>query len=333
MTAFSLATFAQLQQTPLRKGIILNIIRHSPIMERLSFVNVDSLESIAVRLESLPDMAFRSLNEGYTAGGAQYGQVAEGVFGLGGELQFDRVYDKLKNTIKSPKQLEVEAKTMAAAIKFNDYFINGDHAVDAKGFEGLKKRIANLPSRQTIPCNPTSTTDILDPTASAANARKFLRQWEKAHYRAGNKMANVILMNESLAWAFADVLRYAGISGGNWVDMTKDLFDREVVTYKGTPFVDMGFKKDQSTEIITVTENPGDGGADATSAYFVPFNEEQGIQGIQLGPMEIYDPLDGGEKEAVPANMMRFEWWVGLAGFGSYGPTRLYGIEDPNSWT
>lgn len=330
MTAFSLATFAQLQQTPLKKGIIMNVIRHAPLLERMSFVNVNSLESIAVRLESLPDMAFRSLNEGYTPGGAQYGQVAEGVYGLGGELQFDRVYDKLGNTIKNPKQLEVEAKTMAAAIKFNDYVINGDHAVDAKGFVGLKHRIDNLPSRQKIAANGT---DALDPTSSAANARKFLKLFEKAHYRAGNKSASVILMNETMAWAFADVLRYAGVGGGNWTDITKDLFDREVVTYKGTPFVDMGFKKDQSTEIITVTEDPGDGGNDTTSVYFVPFNEEQGIQGIQLAPMEIYDPLNGGEKESVPSTMMRFEWWVGLAGFGSYGPTRLYGIEDPDSWT
>ena len=112
-----------------------------------------------------------------------------------------------------------------------------------------------------------------------------------------------------------------------------DMFDREVQTYKGARFVDAGLKSDQTTEIITVTEDPGDGGNDGTSAYFVPFNKEQGIIGIHLDPMEIYDPLQGGEMDTAPANLVRIDYWAGLCGFGSYGPTRMHSIENPANWT
>lgn len=330
MAAFNYATFAQLSQSPLKKGLIMNIIRHSPIMERLNFIPVNALENTMIRVESLPDVAFRKINAGYTAGGGAYGQVQESVYAFGGELEFDRVFAKLGNAVVDPMTTEILTKTMAMAFKFNDYFINGDHATDADGFEGLKKRISNMPARQLLAAN---STDILDPTASAANARKFIKLWNKAHYRANGGDVAFIAVNEALMWGFLDVLMYANIGGGNLVDTTKDLFDREVLTYKGAPFVDMGFKKDMSTEIITVTEDPGDGGNDGTSAYFVPVNEENGVTGIQLSDLEIYDPLDGGEQESKPVKMIRMEHWCGIATPGNYGPTRLYGIENPDSWT
>jgi hypothetical protein len=213
---------------------------------------------------------------------------------------------------------------------FNDYFINGDHATDSLGFEGLKKRISNMPSRQTV---SAAASDALDPTASAANARAFLDKWEEAHYKANGGDVKFICMNEGLYYGFARVLRYLNVQGGPLVDTTKDLFDRTVITYKGAQFVDMGWKKDQSTLIIGEDEDPGDSGDDATSVYFVPVNMEQGIIGIQLSEMEVYDPLDGGEMDDAPATLMRIDWWCGLAGMGSYGPTRLQHIEKSSAWT
>lgn len=293
-------------------------------------MNVNSLENVVVRVESLPDVAFRNINEGYTPGGGQYGQVVETVYAFGGEIEFDRVFGKLGNTVKDPRQAEIELKTMAMAYAFNDYFINGDHATDPKGFEGLKKRAANLPARQTI---AFAAADAFDPTASTATARSFTKNWEKAHYRANQGNLGFIAVNEALMWGFADVLRYAQIAGGNWLSLETDAFDREYMAYKGTPMVDMGFKKDQATEIITVTEDPGDAGNDTTSAYFVPVGEEQGLTGIQLGDMEIYDPLSGGERESKPTSLIRIEHWIGLALFGSHGLTRAKHIKDPDLWT
>jgi hypothetical protein len=95
----------------------------------------------------------------------------------------------------------------------------------------------------------------------------------------------------------------------------------------------MGLKKDQSTEIITETEVAGDAGQDATSIYCVAFNEEQGVTGIQLAPMEVYDPLAGGELSTQPSKMTRIDWWLGLAGFGSYGITRGWNVEGAANWT
>lgn len=330
--AVTLAQVAKLSDAPLRKGIILNMIRESPILGMVPFENVNSLSSVAVRWTNLPSVAFRKVNAGYTASEGDVEQVYESVYGFGGDIELDRVFKKITGSlIQDPRTLQIEMKTKAMAIKFSDYFINGDHAVDVDGFEGLKKRVSNMPSRQSV--RASSTTDILDPTASVANARLFLDKWEQAMYSANGGNVNAILCNEGLKWGLGRVLRYLNASGGVLLDTSKDEFEREILTYKGAPIMDAGLKSDQSTEIISATETAEDAGTDATSAYFVPFNMEQGITGIQLSEMEVYDPLDGGEKSDKPTNLVRVEWWCGLAGFGSYGFTRLHNIETPSSWT
>lgn len=327
----TLAMVAKLEQRPLQKGIIMNLLREGPILQYLPFENVNSLTNIAVRWTKLPTVAFRKINAGYTANEGDVDQVWESVYAFGGEISLDRVWDKVGNLIQDPRTLQVAMKSKAMALTFQDYFVNGDHGSDADGFEGIKKRISLMPARQSV--RASSTTDVIDPTASAANARYFLDKWEQASYSANQGQYNVILCNEAMMWGFGRVLRYLGSAGGALYDITKDMFDREILTYKGKPFVDVGLKVDQSTEVITVTETAEDAGADATSVYFVPFNMEHGVTGIQLSPMEIYDPLNGGEQEATPTKLVRVEWWCGLSGFGSYGPVRLHNIENPANWT
>ena len=327
-----LTQVAKLQKNPVFKGVIQNIIRESKVLDYISFENVDSLDVVAVRWIKLPETKFRRINAGYEKVSGDVDHVYESVYAFGADMQMDRVYEKLGNYIKDPRQENIEMITKAAAYKFKDYLINGDHGTDPDGFEGMKKRISNMSSRQHINLAPGSDS-AYDPKASAANALNFVDKWEEANYKANEGDVQMILLNEKMYWGFTRVLRFAGIDYSGMMDVTTDQFDRNIVTYKGTPFIDMGWQIDQVTEVITNTEVVGDAGADGTSVYFVPVNMEQGIQGIQLDNLEVYDPLGGSEMETLPSKLMRLEWWCGIAGFGSYGPTRLSGIKDPALWT
>jgi len=333
--AITLVNSGKLETQPLRKGVIMNLLRYSPLLGNWPFESVDSLTSIAVRAKTLPTVAFRRINSGYTPSEGDFEQVWESVYGFGGEIEFDRVFDKVTNMIVKPRVAQAQLKLKAMALSFSDYVVNGDHAVDVDGFEGLKKRIAAMPARQTVYAAGAAgdSTAALDPTGSTANARAFLDKWEQAMYRCNSGNVSKILLNEGTYWGFGRILRFLGVSGGPLFDITRDEFDREILSYKGAAFYDVGLKRDQVTEIITGTEVANDAGADATSVYFVSHDMEQGVTGIQLSPMEVYDPLDGGERESKPTKLMRIDWWVGLAGFGSYGCTRLRNFEDVAGWT
>lgn len=329
--AYNLAQLAKIETEPLRKGVMENIVRDVKIAEVLPWENVSSLQSVAVRVRTLPTGgSFRKIGGTYTeTTDGDLEQVWESVYIFGGEIKFDRIFDKVQNTIVDPKAQQLQMKLKSMSLDFNNYFINGDQATDPDGFEGVKKRISGMPSRQLIAAAASST--YADPTASVGAARYFLDKWEEAWYRANGGQVNAICMNEGLYLGFSQVLRYVNFGGGNLLDVTKDSFDRQVVTYRGVPFIDMGLKKDQSTEIIANTENDASGaGANCTSAYFLSFGQEQGLTGIQMGGIEtipLAETVDG------PFSMVRIEWPVGLASFGSYGFTRLYSILAPSSWT
>lgn len=330
--AVTLAMLAKIETDPLKKYVIMNLLREVKLFEVLPFQNVDSLRSIAVRWRTLPSVAFRKIGAGYTASEGDTEQVWESVYAFGGEILYDRVFEKVKNTIVDMKKMQTDMKLTAMALKFNDYLINGDHGVDADGFEGLKKRVAGMPTRQTV-YFAGSTSAGLDPTASVANGRAFIDGLEQMHYKTNRGEHNAFLCNEGIKWGIGRVLRYIQASGGNFLDVTKDSFERTVPTVWGSPVVDVGLLADQSTEVITETEAGGTGVANTTSVYSAAFNEQQGITGIQLTGLEVYDPLNGGEQESIPAKMVRVEWWCGLAGFGSYGFVRGRNVEGAANWT
>jgi hypothetical protein len=330
--AYTVAQLAKLETDPLKKMVLMNLLRDVSVMEILPFENVSSLSVVATRWQTLPDVAFRKINAGYTPSEGQDEQVWESLYGLGGEIKFDRVFSKITNTIVDPKQNEIKKKLKSLAITFNNYFINGDHGTDADGFEGLKKRISLMPTRQSVYFAGSSAA-ALDPTSSVANGRAFFNAWEQMTYRCNAGAVSGYFANEGIYWGIGNVARYINASGGAFLDVTKDSFDRAITTYKGAPIIDMGLLTDQSTEIITETETAGDAGADATSIYAVSFNMEQGVTGIQLSDPEVYDPLNGGEQESTPTTLMRIDWWLGLAGFGSYGAVRGQNVEGAANWT
>jgi hypothetical protein len=344
---YTLAHLAKIETTPLKKGVLMNLLRYCQAMSIIPWENTDSLSSVAVRWKSLPSVAFRKINEGYTASEGDMEQIWESVYNFGGDISLDRVFEKIKNTIVDPKVSQTNMKLKAMALTFNDYFINGDHAVDEDGFEGLKKRVAGMPSRQTV-YGAASNAAALDPTSSTAAAKSFLDKWEEAFYKCNGGAVSAIWGNEGIRWGFGRVLRYAQISGAAWLDSTKDSFDREVLTYKGVPLFDIGYKSDLTTEIIPDDEVAGDAGTDATSVYFTSFvsperaegeggteggDISEGLTGIQMSDLAAYDPLNGGEQATVPAKLIRIDWQVGLANFGAHSITRLRNIEGASNWT
>jgi len=330
--AYTLAQLAKLETDPMKKGVIMNILRDARVMEFMPWENVTALESLALRYRTLPTGgAFRKIGGSYTeATDGDVEKVWESVYPFGGELKFDKIFDLVKNTIIDPKIQQTQMRLKSMALDFNNYLINGDHATNADGFEGLKKRVAGMPSRQSL---AIGDSDSLDVTASVANARKFLDNWNKAWYRCNSGEVGAIFMNEEVMLGFGQALVFVNMSAGNLLDVTKDSFEREIITYKGAPMIDMGLKTDQSTEIITLTETALDAAADATSVYFASLGGSEGLTGIQLNAFEFYDINGGQELETAPATAKRLDWVVGLAGFSSYHLTRLSNLKAPTSWT
>lgn len=330
--AYTLAQYAKLETDATKKYVLTNLLREIKVAEYLPFTTVNSLRASALLWNLLPAVGFRDLNAGYTEDTS--GDVTENwesLSILGGEVNFDRVFGMVSNTITDPHKLQLDMKLMSIALTFNEYFINGDWATDPLGFEGLKKRLAGMPARQSMEASKAAAGVGLDVTASAANVNLFWGKIERAYEFCNRGQVGLIVCNEDMKLGLGRSLRYINSAGGMFLDVTKDTFDRAVLNYKGTPIVDIGLKKDQATEIITDTELEGDASHSiTTSMYFTSLNEQQGISGIQLRPIEV---IPNAEKDVATVDKTLLEWVVGLAGFGSYGSTRLWNILAPDTWT
>lgn len=326
--AVTLADIAKQSEIPLKKGVLMALLRHAPVLEMLPFEDVSQLNNIAVRWSSLPSVGFRKINAGYSESSGTTEQVEESVKGFGGDVDLDTVFDHITNVIEDPRVTQTNMKLKALAYSFNYHFIQGGPAVDPDGFYGLYHRIDSLAARQKFAIGSAGTPH--DVTASTANQHKFMDGIVKLFHLVGG--ADAFFCNFNTRLGFASVLRRL-----NLLDTSKDMFDREVFAYNGAPIIDIGVRGDQSTEIILDTEDPGDGGTDTTSIVAVNFGAaDEGLVGMELTgkPFDAY--WVGGEDhelEAKPVRRLRVDWWCGLAGMGKYHSARMYNLAAQTAWT
>jgi len=314
--ASTLNELAKVTVTPLGKAVIEDLLRQSKVLQLAPIESINGLRVNHARWQTLPSIATRAVNGTYTESTGQLDQVQETLHIYGGEVKVDRVLEGDKTAIESPMTTQTKMKVAALAYKVNQDFIKGDHAVDPNGFEGLTKRVSNLPTRMTI--DLASSGDSLKVLASATTENSFL---DGVHELIHKSMANVLFMNEGTYLGFGKVLRRLALSA-----TTKDAYDRIWDVFAGTKLVDIGLQSDQSTEIITATEDPGDAGNDATSIYGVRFDGEDGLRIIQLagfGP----EPVDFGELQTQPQKMKRIDWPIGLQVVGKFAVGRLKGFK------
>ena len=316
----SLADIAKQSAAPMQKGFILDLLRYSDLLAAIPFDNVDGLQVNGQRWQTLPSAGFRKLNGGYTESSGTVEEISETLALLGGDVKIDKVGEKVKSLSESPLATNMKMKAKAVAFAFNDAFINGDQAINPDSFEGMKKRVANMPSRMTI--DLAVATVSLKVMASATNEKLFLDALHTAiKYVDG---ATHIFVNENTWIKFGSVLRDLGL-----VYDIAHLYDRQWQTFANVPLVDVGLKSDKTSEIIPNNEDPGNATLDATSIYVARMDSDDGLRGIQLNGMglNVYDPLNGNETEGGPQYLRRIDWATGLFNLSNYSICRVKGFK------
>jgi hypothetical protein len=311
-----LVDIAKASEMPFQKAFISDLLRYSDLMAAIPFDDVTGLQVSASRWQTLPGAGFRKIGGGYTESSGNVEDIVETMALLGGDVKIDKVAEKISAKVEKPLVTQMKMKAKAVAFAFNNAFINGDSGLDPDTFEGLKKRVSNMPSRMTI--NLQGSTDSLKIFASAANEKTFIDGLHQGIKFCDG--ATHIFCNETTYWKIGSLLRDLGL-----VYNTIEMFEKKFPSFAGVPIIDVGLKADKTTEIITNTEDPGDAGNDSTSMYVVRMDTDDGLRAIQLAGMgiDIYDPLNGNESESGPQFLRRVDWAVGLLNISNYSIARI----------
>jgi hypothetical protein len=320
----SVVDYEALIKDPLSLGLFRNLVRMNPIIKLFPIVQKKSLVVKGQEWDELPTASFRDINEQFTDSTGKTKPVEERQAILGGSFRSDRVFEDLGDEqYRDPVQQQFDFYNVSIDRTLTDYVFNGDIDTNAKAFNGIYKRFGisgGFPSASQVSLD--SSGDALKVLADATNAKAFFDGLDDAMYEAGlwgSGIAGVpkgaLFMNKS---SFKGMQRAARLTGYSINQL--DLLGYTWHEYMGIPLVDVGFKRDQETEIILNTYDPGDGGDDATRIYCVRFSapdgdiDSPGADGLSLLQAAPYKVLPAEEY----AEYVRWavQWILGLVHIG-----------------
>lgn len=311
--AMTLAESAVVTQDPRLPGVV-SVLNTSQIMNRTPFEPIAGRAFSYNSEATLPAAAFRAVNAGYTESTGTFVSATENLAILGGDYVVDRYLEQTSTgSIASLVAAQRDMKARSVAAKYSDTFINGDTAVDANSFNGLKKR---LTGSQVI----TSGTNGAAMNTDAATRTAFLDRLDALLGLVPG--ANAIYANSQVIALLRTVFRNTTINNYTVDELTGRPV--EVPTWQGVPILDAGLKADQ-TPIIPQTETAGASSV-TSSIYAVKYSTsefEEGVMGITNGGLQVDPPK---QLETKPAWLGRIEFYTGLAVMGARPAARLSGV-------
>lgn len=322
---WTLAELSKIETDTLRKSVMDTLLMESDVMQINPWETIGALSTTVAKYQDLPSVGFRKINAGYAESIGHFEHKVENISLLGGMIDTDKAIARAKNTIADARAIMQQMMVKAMAYKFNDKFINGNPVNDPDEFKGISVRVDEVVaegySEQKIDnggvYGAARDDGILYNTAASHN---FLNKLDQLIYSIKGHNPSFLFMNKKMLLALRAVLRAEKL-----LDNTRDMFDRVVDVYQGCRLVDIGVKADQTTEIITNTEDPdGIYTSDiSTSIYAVKFGIGEFLWGIQEYPMEV---TDKGLLEAAPVYRTEVDWPLGLAHIDPRSIARLYNI-------
>lgn len=305
--ALTLAESAKLSENDLQRGVVETFVLESSVLDRAPLVPVNGNAYAYNEEGTLPGVEFRAVNAAYAESTGVVNPRTESLVILGGDADVDTFIVQTRGNLNDQRAIQTRMKVKAAVIKYQDAFVNGDTAVDANSFDGLKKR---LTGNQVVAAGTNGVGPV-------AGGHGFFDSLDDLISRVVGG-ADALYMNSSIR---AKIQSSARRLGG--FDMSRDDFGRPVMTYNGIPMLDIGNKAD-GTPILPLTETQGTA-TNATSIYAVSWSQgedEAGVAGLTNGGVQVKDL---GEIDAKPVFRTRIEFFTGLAVFGK-GAARLTGV-------
>lgn len=293
--ALTLVEAQKLSTDTLQAGVIETIVKESAVLQMLPFQEiVGNAYSYNVE-KALPTVAFRNVNEAYTANEAQFEQRSESLVILGGDVELDRFIIQTLSNVNAQVAIQIAEKAKAMANTFTKHFFKGSKATNAKAFDGIDVRVAG--TSQELASAATTDEEIL------AELNELLDT-----VRGG---ADALFMTKRTRRKMLAIMQ----KSQHYIENGADAFGRPVSMYGGVPIMTV-----EEDVLPTDATDPLKPKADI---YAIKFGVYTHVSGLQNGGVSIRQL---GEATGKPAEITRIEWYVGLAMFNPYSAARLKGV-------
>jgi hypothetical protein len=292
--ALTLAEAVKLSNDVLLAGVVETIIKDSPILQRLPFIEIVGNGLTYNREETAPAAGFFDVGDTWTESTPTFTQQTVTLKIMGGDADIDNFLQATRSNIQDLETAVVQLKAKAVRQLFEQTFITGDAGADPKSFDGLD--VLNDPSQElTMGANGGSLTlDKLDELVDTVKGGK----------------PDMLLMSRRSRRILTKLAR----NSGSLLETDRDEFGQMLQFYDGIPIGVSDYISDAQT---VGTSN------DCSTVYALQMGEG-GLAGLTApGSLQVERV---GSLETKDATRTRIKWYASLALFNALKLARLIGV-------
>ena len=293
--AMTITEANKLSRDELKLGVIANIVKDSPVLQQLPFMDIVGNSLKYNRENALPTVAFYAVGDEWAESTPTFTQITTGLTILGGDADVDKFIQATRSNLQDVQIATIAQKAKALRHKFEDTFINGDVTVDTKSFDGIDKTVA---AGQTITMGANGDTLTLEKMDELIDAVK------------GSK-PDMLLMSRRSRRKMTTLMRALGS-----MDIRQDEFGRSVEHFNGVPV----HINDWISDAKTVGTS-----SDCSTIYAFTLGEDS-VCGLQAPGGVAVEEV--GTLQTKDALRHRIKWYVSVAFFSAVKIAKLIGVRD-----
>jgi hypothetical protein len=292
--ALTLAEASKLSNDVLLAGVIETIIKDSPILQVLPFIEIVGNGLTYNRENAAASAAFYDVGDEWSESTPTFTQVTATLKIVGGDADIDNFLLSTRSNLQDLEAAVVQLKAKAVQQKFEDTFVNGSVSVDARSFDGID-RLCDSGQSISMGVNGAALT--------------LSRLDELVDLVKGGK-PDILLMSKRSRRTLNNLARTAG----GFLEADRNEFGQMVQFYDGIPVGICDYISDSQTVGTS---------SDCSTVYALALGEGAlagltspgGLQIERVGSLETKD-----------ATRTRIKWYCSMALFNTLKLARLTGI-------
>ncbi len=305
--ALTLAEASKLSNDMLLQGVVETIVKESPVLQALPFVEIVGNGLTYNQENTLPSIDFYDVGDTWTESTPTFTQVTANLKIMGGDADVDNFLKATRSNVQDLEAAVVELKAKALKDKFEETFIYGDATTDVKQFDGLRMLIDTESSgAQVVAAGATGATLTLSMIDELIDAVK------------GGK-PDLLLMSRRSRRKINALVR----ASGSMMETDRDRWGNFVQYWDGIPVGVNDWILD-THDVSGSVETATTGGASST--IYAVQTGEGGLSGLTSPGFLTVEAI--GSLDTKDATRNRIKWYVSLALFSSVKAAALIGVQD-----
>ena len=304
--ALTLTEASKLSNDVLLQGVVETIVKDSPVLQQLPFIEIMGNGLTYNQESDLPDIDFYDIGDEWDESTPEFEQKTANLKIMGGDADIDNFLKATRSNVQDLEASIIELKAKALKQKFEEVFIYGESS-GSNQFDGLRKLIDTASAgSQVIAMGASGATLTLEKLDELIDAVK------------GGK-PDMLLMSRRSRRKLNTLVRAAG----GMMDTDRDSWGNFVQLWDGIPIGVNDWILDTHTVADSLETSSTGGGC--STIYAVQFGEGALCGLTSPGFLQV-EPI--GPLENKDASRTRVKWYCSLALFSSVKAAALIGVQD-----